>query len=234
MTLGLSLLGLLVFVAVQLGVMALFAALVLGPVAADAPLLSAGANFGLVLAVSTHGTALTGLLLIALWVRLRGTLTLRDYLAWHWPRPRVLLGWLGAALVLVAASEGLTWLFDRPPLPDFMVVAYDTAVFRPLLWLAIVIAGPLFEELFFRGFLYAGLAAARVGAAGAIVVSALVWTAIHTQYDVFDLGVLFASGLALGWARQHSGSVITSVAMHALWNLIAMVQVHLDWIDGLA
>jgi membrane protease YdiL (CAAX protease family) len=38
-----------------------------------------------------------------------------------------------------------------------MTDTYETAEYTPLIWITFVIAAPLIEELFFRGFLFEGL-----------------------------------------------------------------------------
>jgi hypothetical protein len=94
-----------------------------------------------------------------------------------------------------------------------------------LLWVAVALAAPLFEELFFRGFLFRGLCGSALGAAGAIVVTAALWALIHVQYDGYEIASIFAFGLVLGIARHRSGSTWTPIGMHALLNFIAMTQV---------
>jgi len=41
----------------------------------------------------------------------------------------------------------------------------------------------LFEELFFRGFLFRGLSSSFMGPVGAVLVTSALWALIHTQYD---------------------------------------------------
>lgn len=177
---------------------------------------------GLVLSLSTLATTLLCGILLVLIVRGRGRCA--DYLAWRWPGWRRARLWFAASLVLVGAAELANYVADRPAVPEFMRLAYETAGSLPLLAAAVVVLAPLFEELLFRGFLYAGLAHARVGPVGAITVSALVWTVIHTQYDLFDLTQVFIGGLFLGWARARTGSVMLPFATHVLWNGIALME----------
>ena len=62
------------------------------------------------------------------------------------------------------------------------------------------------EEFFARGFLYRGWSESFLGSTGAIVLSSLVWTALHLQYDWFFLGEVFSIGLLLGYIRYRSHS----------------------------
>ncbi len=85
--------------------------------------------------------------------------------------------------------------------------------------LAVVLA-PLFEEVFFRGFLFRGLSASWGWMAGALVSSGVFGIA-HAQLDVFV--PLFALGLVLAWVYQRTGSLWTSISLHALFNGISVL-----------
>jgi membrane protease YdiL (CAAX protease family) len=108
-----------------------------------------------------------------------------------------------------------------------MVEAWRTAGFLPALAVAVVVLAPAFEELLFRGFLYAGLARSRLGPLGAIVVAAAGWAAIHRQYDLIDAAAIFVLGLLFGAARWRTGSTTLAFGLHAAVNLTAVVQVGL-------
>jgi len=105
-----------------------------------------------------------------------------------------------------------------------MSEAYATAGSLPLLWLALVIAAPLFEELFFRGFLFAGLVSSRLGAVWTIAITAFVWGAIHLQYEAVDIIIICLLGLILGLARLKTDSVYTPIALHSFTNLVATIE----------
>jgi membrane protease YdiL (CAAX protease family) len=128
-------------------------------------------------------------------------------------------------LVFAIAWDGLTYLLDRPIIPEFMLRAYETAYFVPLLWLAIVIAAPLAEELFFRGFLFESVRYTRLGVTGAVVITSLLWAVIHLQYGPYEITTVFILGLILGVARLITGSIYTPIVMHGLVNLVATVEV---------
>jgi uncharacterized protein len=71
-----------------------------------------------------------------------------------------------AAAVFIAFADPINiWVFERPLVPPFMRAAYASSRSPVILFLAIVVVAPLFEELVFRGFLFGvlrGRAAARV------------------------------------------------------------------------
>ncbi len=180
---------------------------------------------GFLIAIVTCATTVTTVGLIALFVSLRKGATLRGYLHLHPVSAKTLCTWVGVALVFAVAWDGLTYLLDRAVIPEFMLRAYVTAYFVPLLWLAIVIAAPLAEELFFRGFLFEGIRYARLGATGAVVITSMLWAVIHLQYGPYEISTVFILGLILGVARLATGSIYTSIAMHALVNLVATAEV---------
>ena len=83
-----------------------------------------------------------------------------------------------------------------------------------------IIVGPIGEEVIFRGFLYRGLAASRLGIGGAIVLTALAWTASHYDRSWNYLVASLAFGLILGWCRWRSGTTTLTIVLHAQWNLL--------------
>jgi uncharacterized protein len=134
------------------------------------------------------------------------------------------LAWLGICLLFCAGSDSVTWLLGRPIVPKFMENAYRSVIFEPLLWFAVIVGAALFEEFFFRGFALAGLRYSRLRSIGAVVLTSLGWTALHTQYDLIDLADLFLMGLLLGYARIRTGSLYIPIGMHALNNLWATLE----------
>jgi membrane protease YdiL (CAAX protease family) len=79
------------------------------------------------------------------------------------------------------------------------------------------------EEAFFRRFLFGRLA--RYGAATAILVTALLFAAIHVPiYGTPVLWVDLGAGLLLSWQRWASGRWTTPAATHVLANLLAVMR----------
>ncbi|MCJ7675274.1 MAG: CPBP family intramembrane metalloprotease [Sedimentisphaerales bacterium] len=128
-------------------------------------------------------------------------------------------------MLFVICHDTLIFLLGRPIVPDFMLAAYRTAYSLPLLWLALMVMAPLAEEIFFRGFLFKGIESSKLGPAGAIIITALAWSVMHLQYDIYGIAGLFAGGLLLGLARLRSNSIYPPIVMHALQNLIATIEV---------
>ncbi len=181
---------------------------------------------GLVLACATFLTTPLCVGLVYLFVRLRKGARFGEYLGFNHVQGAQFLRWLLVALVFALGSDAITQVLGRPLVPDFMVKAYRTAYFVPFLWFALVVAAPVFEEIFFRGFLFEGIRRSKAGPAAAVFLTSLSWTCIHTQYDAAQLAAVFAAGLLLGFAKLRTNSLYTPLAMHALVNVIAMVQAH--------
>ena len=109
------------------------------------------------------------------------------------------------------------------------VAGYYLQIYRgtpsPLVfWLAIVIVAPLFEELFFRGFMFRGLVDSRFGVAGAITITSALWAVVHAQYQPLLIGVVFLLGLFFGFARWRSGSVLLTTGLHMAFNSVAVIE----------
>jgi len=180
---------------------------------------------GLVLATAICAAAPFTIALSILFAKIRRTITIKEYLCLSWPGWRKFFAWCLVVLLFAALWDALTFLLHRPVVPAFMVDAYKTAGFLPLLWLAFVFLAPLSEEIFFRGFLFKGLENSITGPIGAVVITSLVWSVMHIQYDAYGIVSLFLGGLLLGFARLKSNSVYLPIAMHILQNIIATAEV---------
>jgi len=180
---------------------------------------------GLFLALATCGAAPVGIGLTWLFAWIRKGISVSDYLGLKRLPAKQLLRWCIGLLLVGALSDGLSALLGRPIVPDVIVESYKTAWSPPLLWFAMVILAPLNEEVFFRGFLFAGLSRSRIGGRGAILLTSLLWSVIHFQYDWFGVATIFVVGLLLGYARLKTSSIIPTILMHSLMNLVATIQV---------
>lgn len=176
------------------------------------------------------GLCLAGLLcggLVLLFIRLKATLPVGEYLGLRPVDTRTALIWFALLALLLVASDLLTYALDRPAAPEVMVELYRTSHFVALSWFAIVVAGPVFEEVLFRGFMFRGIQASALGNSGAIVITSAVWAVIHVQYDAYLIATIFVLGILLGIARAVTGSLYLVTAMHMATNLIATIGIHL-------
>jgi hypothetical protein len=97
------------------------------------------------------------------------------------------------------------------------LVRSSTGPQRALAALAVILAGPMLEELLFRGALFRPML--RSHSSGAvIVVTATLFAIAHHVWQVFlPIGIL---GLVLGAIRRASGSIVPSMLLHATFNAI--------------
>lgn len=182
-----------------------------------------GESPGLLVA-GTFATLALEVAVIALAVRLARARS-GDYLALRLPRRRDVLVGIVALAGLLLGSEALAWLFGLSLESDwFAGITEDALAAGQILPLAAAlgIAAPVSEELVFRGFLFRGWAASRLGPAGAVLLTSALWAAVHTQYDPPILAAIFGFGLLLGWLRHRSGSVLLPMLLHGLHNLAAL------------
>lgn len=142
-------------------------------------------------------------------------------------RPRGLAFAVLASLALVALFDAARWYTTGALMPASWAQIYASAGSLPLLLLAFVVVAPLFEEALFRGLLFRGLAASRLGPAGAIAITSLLFALAHGPEDLLGALDPLASGLLLGVVRHRSGSITSGILVHALGNLQAIVMVGL-------
>jgi len=83
-----------------------------------------------------------------------------------------------------------------------------------------VVAAPLFEELFFRGLVYPALKQ-RTGFAAALVVTSILFAAIHFHVLSFLPLTVLAIGLTL--AYEATGNLLVPIVMHSVFNLMTIV-----------
>jgi membrane protease YdiL (CAAX protease family) len=175
-------------------------------------------------------SVMTGLpaALLALWLATRmARIPFAEYLALRGASWKYFLFGSIALIAVIAAWDGMSRLMGRDIAPGFMVDVLKSAQADHALWLLLVafcIGAPVSEEFLVRGFLYRGWSESFLRPVGAIVLSSLVWTAMHLQYDWFFFGEIFCIGLLFGYMRYRTGSIWVTVFMHALNNLAATLQ----------
>jgi CAAX protease family protein len=175
-------------------------------------------------------SVITGLpaVLVALWIaiRIKGA-RFADYLALRSFAWTDLAIGVVALFVLVMGWDALSRATGREVEPGFMGDVLKTARDDGAIWLlvfAFCVAAPITEEFFARGFLYRGWSESFLRPAGAVVLSSLVWTGLHLQYNWYFLGEVFSIGLLLGYLRYRSHSIWLTIILHGLNNLAAVVQ----------
>tara|TARA_B100000401_G_scaffold397877_1_gene308201 strand:- start:114 stop:662 length:549 start_codon:yes stop_codon:yes gene_type:complete len=93
-----------------------------------------------------------------------------------------------------------------------------------LLFLTTTFLAPLFEEIIFRGILLPTLAR-DFGIILGIIISAFIFALAHLSLG--EMLPLFVLGIGLGITRIASGSLLSSVIMHSLWNGLTFLNLFL-------
>ncbi|MEX2374024.1 MAG: type II CAAX endopeptidase family protein, partial [Dehalococcoidia bacterium] len=142
--------------------------------------------------------------------------------AWLWP----VATWFGGVMLVAAYSlvifvveeltgRDLSRLVEGNPLPE---TEATTALVWAVLGVAVILAAPFGEELFFRAFLFRAVQA-RWGLIAGLVASGGAFAVVHFEVSVFlpfwGIGMLFA------WAYHRSGSLWTPVIAHAIFNSVS-------------
>jgi membrane protease YdiL (CAAX protease family) len=92
----------------------------------------------------------------------------------------------------------------------------------------IVIAAPLSEELFFRGFMFGGLRRS-MSIWPAAAISAVVWGSLHLGAGNIGVAIQLAVfGVILAWLYERTGTLWAPVLAHAINNTIAFVLLVTD------
>jgi len=201
---------------------------------AGSPALESLKYDGRLLSWCTFATAIICGLAIIIVVKLKRGSKLSDYLGLILPNRRQLFFWLVVLITFIGLSDGISILLGKPTTPEFMVKAYSSLASPWILWVALLVAAPLSEELFFRGFLIKGFSASALRWYGAVIISSVMWAAIHIQYDLYGMGTVLVLGFILGTARIKSGSIILTMLLHSFTNLVATaeVMIHLRNLTG--
>ena len=131
-------------------------------------------------------------------------------------------------LVAIPLNLGIAGpLIELVPMNDFfremiremvLEMASDQGL---LMFIALVIAAPILEELIFRGVMLDGLL--RIySPTKAVIVSSLLFGLIHLNPAQFVGGALV--GGFMGWVYVHTRSVMATILIHAAFNLTAFTE----------
>jgi uncharacterized protein len=104
-----------------------------------------------------------------------------------------------------------------------LVETVDPLIFVNLLFMSGVLA-PILEETVFRGFLLTSLTK-YMSLPASVFVSSLIFAACH--FSPRDFPQLLALGMVMGFAYARSRNLLTSIAIHAVWNSTVVVMLFL-------
>jgi membrane protease YdiL (CAAX protease family) len=131
---------------------------------------------------------------------------------------RLLAVFLIMSLALTVLIDPLTELIPMPKsFEDMFKEMLQANIFA---FLTLVVAAPVFEELFFRGIILEGFLK-NYSARKAIIWSAIIFGSAHMNPWQF-IGAGFA-GLFIAWAYYKTGSLIPAMFIHFVNNLIGFI-----------
>lgn len=185
------------------------------------------------MALQTHGDIISWVAIVSgilttgiIWIFIKAKkgLSFKEYLAFKTPAGKQVVLWLGIALgfflfleLIATTSDGFS--------TSFMSDVYSTTSNLLPLYLGVGVIGPIFEEIFFRGFLFAGIERGiknENSGQWAVLITSIIFTIIHTQYDWQVLMLLFPLGLMLGYSRLYSKSLWVPIILHMANNIASI------------
>lgn len=78
---------------------------------------------------------------------------------------------------------------------------------------------PLGEEIYFRGFAYP-VFKKKLGTIGGIILTAVFFSALH--FDLVRFVPIAIGGAGLAWLYETTGSLVTPIIAHSLWNIFML------------
>ncbi|MBV8841222.1 MAG: CPBP family intramembrane metalloprotease [Bryobacterales bacterium] len=152
-----------------------------------------------------------------------------------WSRPRIgLLACVVGGPILAIATSIVGASLKAPEVKDPIRGLITTRSSLIVVLLFIVVLGPIFEELVFRGFLYP-LLAKSFGAAAGIAFTALPFALLHgaqNQWAWQQIAMIGIAGAVFGYARYKTGSTAASTMLHCGFNLVGAVAYAVEWQKG--
>jgi membrane protease YdiL (CAAX protease family) len=144
-------------------------------------------------------------------------------------RPGLLLAFAAVGLPIVYAWATLLFLVLRPTQHDVLSTLFNSApTSGPLVQAAVllcaVVLSPVWEEFFFRGWLWTGLRR-HWGVLPVMLATAIPWLLLHTFDGLLRPLFLIPAAVLFCLAREYCGGVRASLTLHVLNNLIVMVLV---------
>ncbi len=182
---------------------------------------------GLYFSISTIISASLCTFLMAVFIKLRQTISVAEYLGLRRVSTTNILISLAITLGFMIIVDVGAYLLDKPLVTQWQLTLYGSSGWPALMWIAFVVFGPIFEEALFRGFLLEGFRQSRIGVVGAIILTTLLWSLSHIQYSFSGMAQIFVFGILLGIMRFRTGSLWSVISMHALFNLVGMIEMAL-------
>lgn len=148
------------------------------------------------------------------------------FLCLQWPDKvtlvRILL--IGLAYYIVSTLSTNALSIDTPQYMLDVKSQTNTLYDMVMLVIGVCILAPIFEEIIFRGLGYSRLVQSRLGVTGTIIVTSLIFTFIHTQYDFIIILALLPFAVLLGYVRYKTGNLIYCIVLHMQINVFSTIE----------
>jgi uncharacterized protein len=141
-----------------------------------------------------------------------------------WRSSRLNVIWAAAGgVVLALLLSGLSAVLHTPKVSSPFDKLTASRLNLILFGIVAVTLAPLFEEMFFRGFIQP-LLSRSWGTVAGVVVTAILFGSLHgPEYSWVWQYALFVTlaGAVFGWVRARTGSIIPSTVMHGCFNAVS-------------
>ncbi|MFC4403852.1 CPBP family intramembrane glutamic endopeptidase [Gracilibacillus xinjiangensis] len=123
----------------------------------------------------------------------------------------------GVIIIVLTSFIGNTWENSKTE-----AVQQNVNLFTVLIaFLSAAVISPIYEEIFYRGFLYRWFRT-RIGLYGAILLSSAVFTIVHIPtYNIMPVN--FFSGIIFALAYERTNSILPSIIIHGLTNGLMVI-----------
>ncbi len=139
-------------------------------------------------------------------------------------------GYIAATPAIIGALIFVVWLTKvfnyEPPLEPILRVFLEekNVFFIFFSTVFVTLVGPVFEEIFFRGFMYGALRK-KIGVSASIFLTAFLFSMLHT--NLIGFLPIMVLGILLAYLYEMTGSLIPSIIVHIIHNTGMMTFVFL-------
>lgn len=153
-----------------------------------------------------------------------------DYWALKAISKKELFKWLLVICIFWLVTGAIAELLNIPdePFMNELMSASNSVAVNLLIIVSICFVAPIVEEVVFRGWLYTRIEQSKIASIGAIIVTSILFTLIHTQYEqAYSFLMLLIFGYVLAWVRYKTNNISYSIAMHFVYNALTIAVIFL-------
>ena len=140
---------------------------------------------------------------------------------------KIFIKWLLFSCIFIVLLEMPKFLLDMPN-ELFMLelqASANTLTMQMLILIAFSLIAPIMEELIFRGWLYSTLANTKLNKISVILLSAIIFSSIHLQYENLITFInIFFIGLFFAVMRYKTENIAYSMIFHFLFNFTVIIN----------